>query len=36
MAQHFSIFERAQFVTGSLVMGAMFIAWAAATYLMGA
>ena len=30
------IFERAQVVTGSLVIGAMFVAWAAAAILMGA
>jgi len=28
--------ERAQFVTGSLVIGSMFVAWAAATVLLGA
>jgi hypothetical protein len=26
--------ERAQFIMGSLVMGAMFVAWAAASVLM--
>jgi hypothetical protein len=30
------IVERAQVVTGSLVIGAMFVAWAAAAILMGA
>jgi hypothetical protein len=30
------IFERAQGITGSLVIGAMFVAWAAAAVLMGA
>lgn len=35
-AHHFSFVERAQFITGSLVIGAMFVAWAAAAYLLGA
>jgi hypothetical protein len=30
------IVERAQYVTGSLVIGAMFVAFAAATVLLGA
>jgi hypothetical protein len=29
------IFERAQVITGSLVMGAMFVGWAAAAVLLG-
>jgi hypothetical protein len=30
------LFERAQTITGSLVMGAMFVAWAAAAVFLGA
>jgi hypothetical protein len=29
------LFERAQTITGSLVIGAMFVGWAAATVLLG-
>lgn len=30
------IIERAQLFTGSLILGAMFIAWAATAYLLSA
>ena len=30
------LFERAQMITGSLIMGAMFVAWAAAAVFLGA
>ena len=29
------LFERAQMITGSLIIGAMFVGWAAATVLLG-